>query len=416
MRKIHRKKVNIVMMKGIIKTIAVSLLFALALYTFCSMALAEEEKEDGYFTVYEEGTNKKIFATSMIVSIGDQYLDEENNFYEVVKVSGDKAYARFKQKVDIERSLDYPEAKAMAAAAQEDYNTLKAAELKKDRVIAIYHTHSDESYIPTDGTSSIPYKGGIFKVGDSITAALERKGIKVTHSLKPHDPHDSMAYQRSRRTAMDLLKNGPDALVDVHRDAVPAEEYQGNVNGRPLAKVRLVVGRQNPQMSTINNFAWQLKANADRKYPGLVKGIFYGKGGYNQDLFPHSILIEAGTYTNSRYKAEDGADIMADVLATTIYGPDYQKKVTPGGGTTTQIPGEGGGAARALGWIVGIAIVGVGAYIFISTGGWNELSAKVRRFAGSEFANFLGNIRKIGSSSKKGKDSGENDNDNDINE
>jgi len=404
------------MVKATIKTIALGILFTIILCSFCSIVLAEEEREEGYFTVYEEGTNKKIFATGMVVTIGDQYLDEDNNFYEVVKVSGDKAYAKFLRKEDIERSLDFPEAKAMALAYQGEYNTLKAAELKKEKVIAIYHTHSDESYIPTDGKSSIPYNGGIFKVGDSLTAALERKGIKVIHSMNSHDPHDAMAYQRSRRTAMDLLKQGPDALVDVHRDAVPAEEYQGDVNGKSLAKVRLVVGRQNPQMSTINNFAWQLKANADKKYPGLIKGIFYGRGGYNQDLYPHAVLIEAGTYTNSRYNAQDGVDFMADVIATTIYGPDYEKKVAPGGGTTTQVPGEGGGAARAIGWIVGISVVGLGAYMLISSGGWNELSAKIRRFAGSEFANFLGNIKKI--RSKKQKSSGENDNsnNNDTNE
>lgn len=402
------------MKKTMNKIIVFTAFFAIALFCFCSEAIAEEEKEEGYFTVYEEGTDKKIFATSMVVNIGDQYLDEDNNFYEVVKVSGDKAYARFLRKEDIAKSLDFPEAKAMAAAVQGDYNTLKTAELKKERVIAVYHTHSDESYIPTDGRSSIPYNGGIFKVGGSLTAALERKGIKVIHSMKPHDPHDSMAYQRSRRTAMDLLKQGPDVLLDIHRDAVPAEEYQGDINGKPLAKVRLVVGRQNPQMSTVNNFAWQLKATADKKYPGLIKGIFYGKGGYNQDLYPHAMLIEAGTYTNSRYSAEDGVDFMADVIAATVYGSDYQKKVAPGGGATTQIPGEGGGTARAIGWIAGIAVVGLGAYMFISTGGWNELSTKVRRFAGSEFANFLGNIKKI--HGKKQKSPGGNDKDDDKNE
>lgn len=402
------------MKKTITKLIILFVILSIALFCFCSGAMAEEEREKGYFTVYEEGTDKKIFATSMVVNVGDQYLDEDNNFYEVVKVSGDKAYAKFLRKEDIAKALDFPEAKAMASAAQENYNASKTAELKKERVIAVYHTHSDESYIPTDGKSSIPYKGGIFKVGDSLTAALERKGIKVIHSMKPHDPHDSMAYQRSRRTVMELLKQSPDALLDIHRDAVPAEEYQGKVNGKTLAKVRLVIGRQNPQMSTINNFAWQLKATADKKYPGLIKGIFYGKGSYNQDLFPHAMLIEAGTYTNSRYNAEDGVDFMADVIAATIYGEDYQKKVGPGGGATTQIPGEGGNAAKTIGWIVGIAIVGLGAYMFISTGGWKELSSKVKRFTGSEFANFLGNTKKI--NAKKQERSGENDKDNDKNE
>jgi stage II sporulation protein P len=357
---------------------------------FLPTVRAEDELDDGYYTVYEENTNKKIFTTSMVINIGDEYLDEENDLYEVVKVSGDRAYARFKKKVDIQRALDYPEASAMAQTIGESYDVLNMAAPNKEKTAAIYHTHSDESYIPTDGKSSIPYKGGIFKVGEALKVALEKKGIKVIHSNQPHDPHDSSAYQRSRRTVVQLLKNMPDVLIDVHRDGVPAEEYHGEVKGTQLAKVRLVVGKQNPQMSNINNFAWQLKANADKKYPGLVKGIFYGKGGYNQDISPRSILIEAGTYKNYRDKAENGVDYMADVIATTLYGADYEKKVTPGGGATTQIPGEGGGAMRALLWIVGIAAVGFGVFALISTGGMKELSSKVKRFTGSEFANFLG--------------------------
>ena len=109
--------------------------------------------------------------------MGDQYLNDKNNLYEVIKISGDKAYAKFKETVEIERALDLPEAKAMAEATQD--KTIKISNVKKEKVIAMYHTHSDESYIPTDGKSSIPYKGGIFKVGSSLKSALEKKGIKV---------------------------------------------------------------------------------------------------------------------------------------------------------------------------------------------------------------------------------------------
>ena len=130
--------------------------------------------------------------------------------------------------------------------------------------------------------------------------------------------------------------------------------------------------------------------------------MFLRAGGYNQDLYPRSILIEAGTYTNSRYKAQDGANVLADVIAKTLYGEDYEKEITPGGGATTKIPGEGGGTSKALLWIVGMAIVGFGAYMLISTGGINELSAKIKRFSGKEFANFLG----------KNKDTDNTENDN----
>ncbi|MGB4287255.1 MAG: stage II sporulation protein P [Tepidanaerobacteraceae bacterium] len=370
------------------KKIIPVIVIVIILSIFCSTALAEEERDEGYYTVYEEGTNKKIFSTARVLHIGDQYLNEDNILYEITKISGDKAYAKFKERVDIQKTLGQTESQDEALVFG-DFS-LEVADTKKEKVIAIYHTHSDESYIPTDGKASIPHNGGIYKVGKALKAALEEKGIKVIQSEKSHDPHDSMAYQRSRRTAAELLKNAPDAIVDIHRDAVPAEEYYGNVNGQHLARIQLVVGRQNPQMETVNNFAKQLKATADNKYPGLIKGIFYGKGAYNQDLYPRSILVEAGTYTNSRYKAQDGANIMADVIATTIYGEDYAKESTPGKGATTKIRGEGGGSSRALLWILGIAVLGFGAYMLISTGGINELNEKVKRFSSREFANFLG--------------------------
>ena len=160
--------------------------------------MAEEERQKGYYIFYEEGTNKKIFSTARVLYLGDQYLNEQNILYEIVKISGDKAYAIFKEKVDIQRALDLPESQVMAEVFEDEYNTLKMSGAKKEKVIAIYHTHSDESYIPTDGKSSIPYKGGIFKVGTALKTALGKKGIKAIQSYQPHDPHDSMAYQRSR--------------------------------------------------------------------------------------------------------------------------------------------------------------------------------------------------------------------------
>lgn len=378
--------------------LAALLLILFSSTLFPNLCFAEDERSDGYFTVYDEKTGRKIFATARVVSVGDQYLDAQNDLYEIVRVEGDKAYAVFKEKVDLEKALGEIQAS--------DHQSVFAEAGK--RTVAIYHTHSDESYVPTDGKASIPYNGGVFKVGQALKKALEEKGINVIHSDRSHDPHDAAAYERSRRTAMELLKQNPDAIIDVHRDAVPAEEYSGEVNGEPLAKVQLVVGRQNPQMKTINNFAWQIKAVADKKYPGLIKGIFYGKGNYNQDLFPRTILVEAGTYTNYRQSAEKGVKILADVIATTLYGEDHQKKATPGGGSTTQIRGEGGGTLKSILGIVTIGAAGLIGYLLISTGGWKELTSKVGRFMSTEFANFLGNAR-------KGKREGDDENSRDQN-
>ena len=129
-------------------------------------------------------------------------------------------------------------------------------------------------------------------------------GINAIHDDACHDPHDANAYYRSRRTATRLLKQGPVLLVDVHRDSVPPEVYATNVEGTEATKVKLVVGRQNSNMSTNLELAKRLKAHMDQVSPGLSGGIFIGKGNYNQDLTPRCILVEVGAHTNSKEDAE----------------------------------------------------------------------------------------------------------------
>ena len=74
---------------------------------------------------------------------------------------------------------------------------------------------------------------------------------------------------------MQLLKNNPLALIDVHRDGVPDPGfYKTEINGQPGTKIRLVVGRQNPRHASNLDFAKNIKAYFDKKSPGLIKGIF----------------------------------------------------------------------------------------------------------------------------------------------
>ncbi|GAB6877077.1 stage II sporulation protein P [Thermaerobacter litoralis] len=185
-------------------------------------------------------------------------------------------------------------------------------------LIGIYHTHNDESYIPTDGTASVEGRGGIHKVGDVLGRELAQHGFRVVKSEALHLPHDRGAYRRSRRTALDFMPKNPLVLLDVHRDATPPEFYREVVKGEPVTQIRLVVGRENPFRRTNLAFARRLKAEADRSFPGLVKGIYYGRGNYNQDLGPRTLLIEVGAHTNSRIRAERGAAMFATVLDRTL--------------------------------------------------------------------------------------------------
>ena len=173
--------------------------------------------------------------------------------------------------------------------------------------------------LPTDGTAGVDGRGGIHRVGDVLGRQLAQHGFRVVKSEALHLPHDRGAYRRSRRTAVKMLPKDPLVLLDVHRDATPPEFYREVVEGEPVTQVRLVVGRENPFRRTNLTFARRLKATADRLYPGLVKGIYYGRGDYNQDLGPRTLLIEVGAHTNSRLLAERGAALFAGVVDRTLH-------------------------------------------------------------------------------------------------
>ncbi len=343
--------------------------------------MAKEERTDGGFYTIVDESGTTVYITGRGVKVGDQCLTEKNKRYEVVALEGDIAKARYLGEVDLSQYLPN---RQQGFFAYLQPAIVKAADRPK---VAIYHTHSDESYIPTDGKESIDGKGGIYKVGDSFAAGLEKNNIQAIHVLTNHDPHDDMAYERSRRTVADLLKNEqPDALFDVHRDAVPPQVYSGNINGQEVTKVQLVVGKYGPTAKQIEDYALQIKANADNKYPGLVKGIFFAKGGdYNEDLNPRSMLLEVGAHTNSREQAERGIALFADVVPT-ILGKTGANQ--PGAGVGTAETGASG-ASKSTIWIIGLVLVGGGVFLILSTGGLKEASAKLKQFTSTEFANFF---------------------------
>lgn len=185
--------------------------------------------------------------------------------------------------------------------------------------VGIYHTHTDESYLPSDGRISIPFNGGIYRVGEAFNNALKKHNVNSNFNKTPHDPHDNNAYMRSRRTAFKLLQNNPLALFDIHRDGVDDPGfYRQEINGNLVTQLRIVIGRQNPQMSANLEFAKQLMAYANKKYPDLIMEIYMAPGNYNQDILPTALLIEAGTYTNRKENAERGITMLANIVPEVI--------------------------------------------------------------------------------------------------
>jgi stage II sporulation protein P len=331
---------------------------------FALPAAAEREKTDGtYFTIVDEN-DKVICRTAHYITVGDEYLTAENNLYRIRSVHQNIAHAQL-----VKKGLDAGR-RSFRQEIRRGLHALLRAIFPKDtepaqgegerRPIAIYHTHSGESYLPNEGS---PHAGagnsGVRKVGERLARRLEAENIPVIHDTTNHDPQDAMAYDRSRRTVAELLKKRPIALIDLHRDAVPAEEYETWVEGNKAAKIQLVVGRQNTKREANEAFARQVKAAVDREYPGLIKGIFYGSGKYNQDMAPRLLLIEAGSHTNDREEVEKGVELFAvaahRVLSTAAVSPD-----------------ESSSSWRNLLWLIGLVAAGVVIFVLLNRG-WGKL-------------------------------------------
>ncbi|HHW60783.1 MAG TPA: stage II sporulation protein P [Syntrophomonadaceae bacterium] len=289
----------------------IAILFSLiCLSVYTPVVYAHNELQGGrYFTLINE-KDEVIHRTAHQVSTGDIYITADNARYKVVKLEGFQAFCEYEGKEKLSR----PWNRKGILGFDLFRHAVPAAQNKKQPTIAIYHTHSDESYVPSDGKESIRGNGGIYDVGQTLTVQLKKMGFNVVHSDNRHDPHDVNAYHRSRKTAVNLLQKGPDAIIDVHRDAVPADVYKTNLKGEDVTKVKLVLGRQNPNMKSNLEFAKSLKAAMDKQTPGLSNGIYIGKGDYNQDLSPRSVLVEVGAHTNSKEEAQKGVAMFAQTL------------------------------------------------------------------------------------------------------
>lgn len=325
---------------------------------------AGDEQTDGtYFTLYDKETGAAIEYMSRKVYVGDELLTGDNKHYRVVKLDGEKAYCELLEERQLRKVL------AELQEAAETVSTQPGA----FQAIAIYCTHTDESYVPTSGTESKNGGGDILDVATVMATVLEEQGVTVIHSENIHDPHDVNAYQRSRKTAAELLQEAPAAMIDVHRDGVPDPAYYATeLDGEAATQIRLVVGRQNQNSEANIAFAEKMKAYYDEVKPGLIKSIFMAKGNYNQDLAPHSVLLEVGTHTNSLEEAEVGAREFAEALPQFLglkTAAEEQEPAAEQEAPQTQAAAENGsGMGKAIIWLVVLVAVGGLGFVWISRG------------------------------------------------
>ncbi len=274
--------------------------------SFIPLTTINSYAEDGEWMqrVYVYDDNGNCLLEKSNVEVGDRFLSEDFCLWEIYSIQENIAFAK------------------KVAQETKPYVKIKNSTTKPidEKNICMYMTHNDESYLPTDGYDSIYGKGGIHDVASTLKSALEKLGINVTLDQTLHIPHDSKAYTRSKVTATSLQNSKqPSGLFDIHRDGVAKNVYLSQNENGPLSKIRIVVGKGNPNFEKNYEFAKEIFSLGQALYPWLFLDIYCGKGTYNQNLQEHALLFEMGTYLIEKEYVFSSTPYLANVINTALF-------------------------------------------------------------------------------------------------
>lgn len=352
------------------------------------------------FVVYDaEDQSKVVFMKGDGIQVDDEYISSDNKLYTIESVNEEDKTAVARYTEDVKMPV-------YNISKKGNISSVNASTSKR---IGLYHTHNDECYNDADGTDSIYGAGGIHDIGAKLKSNLENLGVTVFYSEDLHLPHDSGAYTRSEQTASELLKNDLDAIFDIHRDATPRSEYITTVNGEQMSKVRMVVGSANVKSAINKEFALNIKAYADEVYPGLIKDIYIGKGGYNQQLSANAMLFEMGTNLIEKSLVEKSTIPLAKTIDVVLYGTrsasassldDIDTETSTGDTLETGLIAESetGASTKATNttlWIILGSIGGVALIFGIICAVSKRFRNAVGRFFSEMFAGLFGKKKKI---------------------
>ncbi|MBR3673787.1 MAG: stage II sporulation protein P [Clostridia bacterium] len=186
---------------------------------------------------------------------------------------------------------------------------------KKD--IIIFHTHTCESYTPTEQnqynstgnyrTTDLNYS--VARVGDELENYLSNYGYTVVHDKSYHDyPAYNGSYNRSLVTVNNLLETykSTDVVIDLHRDAIGDNTYAPKVKigDDYCARIMFVIGTDGGGLSHPNwrenlKFAMKVVQKGNELYPGLFKPVIVRNSRYNHQVSKAACIIEVGATGNT---------------------------------------------------------------------------------------------------------------------
>ena len=204
-------------------------------------------------------------------------------------------------------------------------------EVNKNKVV-IYHTHTCESYTPTEkyqytasgNFRTIDLSYSVARVGDELDNCLKEYGCTVLHDKTYHDyPAYNGSYSRSLVTAQGILNNNQDAdiVIDLHRDAIADETYgpRVKIGEEYVSQLMFVIGTDGANSAHTNwlqnlKFAIKVQQKANELYPGLFKPIILRNSEYNQHIAKAACIIEVGSTGNTLEESMAAMKYLARII------------------------------------------------------------------------------------------------------
>lgn len=210
--------------------------------------------------------------------------------------------------------------------------------LSNEPSVLIIHTHTTESYTPselynytpteTDRTTDLNYN--MASVGEVIYSELTQNGISTIHDSTINDyPSYSTSYSKSLKLVQSYTNKYPSIkiVIDVHRDAMVTKEGSKlrplTSSDAPCAQVMTVVGTNDSGLEHANwqdnlSFAIKLQHKMNEMYPSLARPINLRRERFNQHTAPYAFILEVGTNGNTLEEAKEGARLFSHALISIL--------------------------------------------------------------------------------------------------
>ncbi|MBU0904402.1 MAG: stage II sporulation protein P [Planococcaceae bacterium] len=215
-------------------------------------------------------------------------------------------------------------------------NVTKEVPLKEENAplqALLVFTHSHEAFHPIikkeiGVIANYHSSSNITNISDLVTKHFLLNNVEV--DVLPFDNMTAMkntnrqfheAYSAIRPVLQKQLgTKSYDLVLDVHRDSAKHKVTTITSNNESYARIALVVGTEHPSYKMNESYAQLISQEMNRLIPNISRGVITkskdsGNGIYNQDLSPHSILIELGGIENTEEEINRTIAVIAKAIS-----------------------------------------------------------------------------------------------------